>query len=199
MRLKSNSPTQPSGDVGRWWGCRSSNMGRHPPNYERMTKFWFSWPRRFPSFPYASFVYLILNHDEATLTTLRRLSRRNSFLQFHAGSMRENALLRNLLLLSSLLRSPFQRSSVRSLCTENFFLYDCTSAVINLLVDWKAFNFIEMCKCCYCCCVQICISAVWYNDIIPIIKKKSLWYFMQKKWFLTIFYCAFCEIFSISL
>lgn len=135
MRLKSNSPTQPSGDdegdgdagVPTWDGTLRITSG--------WRNFDFLGRDGFPRSPRASFVYLILNHDEATLTTPRRLSRRNSFLQFHAESMRENAPLPNLLLLSSLSRSSFAvifRSFGAAIIPRNFIvLKNLTTAAIR--------------------------------------------------------------------
>lgn len=61
--------------------------------------------------PRSVFVYLILNHDVATLATLRRLFHRNSFLQFRAeGCARKRFSTKSLASFIAFLRAVTFRS-----------------------------------------------------------------------------------------
>lgn len=134
MRLKSNSPAQPSGgDEGD--GDAGFLRGTAPFELRADDEILIFLADGALAPPRSVFVYLILNHDVATLATLRRLFHRNSFLQFRAeGCARKRFSTKSLASFIAFLRAVTFRSFGATIILKNFVvLKDLTNAAIRIL------------------------------------------------------------------
>jgi len=135
MRLKSNSPAQPSGGDEGDGDIQGFQRGTAPFELRADDEILIFLADDALAPPRSVFVYLILNHDVATLATLRRLFHRNSFLQFRAGGCaRKRSSTKSLASFIAFLRAVTFRSFGAIVIPKNFVvLKDLTNAAIKIL------------------------------------------------------------------